>query len=85
MEKEILTPGQKAVIDGYLEAHKAGDTFDEEDCLLVSTQEIIDRLAQMCDFDLNTLSDYLASVGYKYHYDYFNDIHGWIFKYSDKD
>ena len=82
MEKEILTPGQKAVIDGYLQAHRPGDTFDEHDCMLVSTKELIDRLSTMCEYDLNTLSDYLASVGYRYHYDYINDIQGWIFDYS---
>lgn len=85
MEKEILTPGQKAVIDGFLEAHKPGDTFDKDDCLLFSTQDFIDQLARMCEFDLNTLSDYLASVGYKYYYDNINDISGWIIKYSDND
>ena len=85
MEKEILTPGQKAVIDGFLEAHRPGDSFDEHDCLLVTTQEIIDRLAPMCDYDINTMTDYLASIGYRYHYDYCNDIHGSIFKYSNND
>ncbi|MDE5850869.1 MAG: hypothetical protein K2H38_12070 [Muribaculaceae bacterium] len=83
MEKEILTPGQKAVIDGYLEAHKPGESFEQNRCLLFSTQEIIDELAPMCDFDLNTLSDYLASIGYRYHYDNNNGIHGWIFSFPD--
>ena len=85
MEKEILTPGQKAVIDGYLKDRKPGDSYEQEDCLLVSTQKVIDSLGSMCDFDLNTLTDYLASIGYKYHYDSLNDIHGWIFKFSNND
>lgn len=87
MEKEngILTPGQKAVIDGYLKAHKPADSFNVNTCRLYDTQTIIDDLSLMCDFTQNSLSDYLASVGCKFHYDERNGIFGWIFEFTEND
>lgn len=80
MEKEILTPGQKAVIDGYLQRYEPTDSFDAETCMLFDTRTIIDELSLMCDFDQNSLADYLASLGYKFHIVSDDGISGWILK-----
>lgn len=80
MEKEILTPGQKTVIDGYLQHYEPTDSFDAETCMLFDTRTIIDDLSQMCDFDQNSLADYLASLGYKFHIVSDDGISGWILK-----
>ncbi len=85
MEKEILTVGQKAVIDGYLQRYEPTETYDEETCTIFETTAIIDDLSQMCDFDRNSLADYLASLGYRFHLvtdkdSLFYGISGWILK-----
>lgn len=67
MENEILTPGQKAVIDGYLQRYEPTETFEEDSCTILETSAIIDEISNMCDFDRNTLADYLASIGYRFH------------------
>ncbi len=80
MEKEILTPGQKTVIDGYLQRYEPSETYDDETCILTDTQTIISELSPMCDFDLNSLADYIASLGYKFHTEQQDCISGWILK-----
>lgn len=80
MEKEILTPGQKAVIDGYLQNYEPSETYDSETCMLIDTRTIIDDLTQMCDFDQNSLADYLATLGYKFYILTEDGISGWILK-----
>lgn len=84
MEKEILTPGQKAVIDGFLKKFEPTEIYDPETCMLYDTQTIIDELSPMCDFDKNTLADYLASIGCHYHIipddEVLAGISGWILK-----
>ena len=85
MEKEILTPGQKAVIDGYLMKFEPTNTYDAVTCILIDTRTIIDDISPMCDYNQNTLADYLAAVGYRFHIvpdsdDFMSGISGWIFK-----
>lgn len=85
MEKEILTVGQKAVIDGYLQNYEPTETYDEATCTLMDTSTIINELSPMCDFDQNALTDYLASIGYRFNIISDQDsllvgIFGWILK-----
>ncbi len=85
MEKEILTPGQKAVIDGYLLQYEPTETYDEETCTLFDTATIINELSSMCEFEQNHLADYLASLGYRFYIITDEDsllvgIFGWILK-----
>ena len=84
MEKEILTPGQKAVIDGFLKKLEPTDNYNPETCMLYDTQTIVDELSPMCDFDKNILADYLASIGCRYHIipddDALAGLSGWILK-----
>lgn len=79
-ENELLTVGQTAVINGWLADYSPAESFDPETCVLFDTISIIKELGNMCDFDLNALSDYLASLSYRYHYVSKDGVGGWIFR-----
>lgn len=79
-ENEFLTVGQTAVINGWLADYSPAESFDPETCVLSDTISIVNELGNMCNFDLNALSDYLASLGYRYHNISTDGIGGWILR-----
>lgn len=77
---EQLSPGQKAVVDAYLESYEPSDLFDINEHILVDTQQMMLEMGTMCDFDANLLCDYLVEKGYRPHYENDDAISGWILK-----
>ena len=51
--------------------------------MLFDTRTIIDDLSQMCDYDQNTLADYIATLEYRFHFVTSDGISGWIFKVKE--
>lgn len=84
MEKEILTPGQKAVIDAYLADSEPSATYEAETCILMDTRSIASFLDPMCSFDENDLADYIASKGYTPYASNIDGNFGWILKMKQK-
>lgn len=82
-ELSQLTDGQKAVVDAYLENYEPAYPYDYDTCTLVDTQTMILEMKTMCRFDENMLCDYLASKGYRAHYEPDDALSGWIMKEKD--
>ena len=79
-ELNLLSEGQKAVVDAYLANYEPADTYDHEAHILVDTQTMILHMGTMCRFGENMLCDYLAQKGFRAHYEDKDAICGWIMK-----
>lgn len=82
-ELRVLTAGQKAVVDAYLEAYASTDYYDPDLDTLVDTQTMIMEMGAMCNFDENMLCDYLAERGYRVHFEKDDAVSGWILRDLD--
>lgn len=79
-ETKQLTAGQKAVVDAFLANYEPADVYDSTVHTLIDTQTMILEMQHMCDFDENTLCDYIAEKGYKVHFEITDCIGGWFLK-----
>lgn len=79
-DQNNLSIGQKAIIDGYLMPFEPTDVYVPGSCTIMDTQSIILELNAMCDFDSVSLSDYLASLGFKVYASIGDSTVGWILK-----
>lgn len=79
-ELRQLTAGQKAVVDVYLANFEPAETYNNNEHVLIDTQEMIIDMNGMCNFDYNLLCDYLAEKGYHPHFIADDALSGWIMK-----
>lgn len=82
-ELRQLTPGQKAVVDAYLANFSPAESYNFDRDTLVDTQTMILDMGTMCNFDENMLCDYLASLGFRAHYEKDDALSGWILTPKD--
>lgn len=73
-----LKPGQLLVLSDYLCDFIAHDEFDPKRYTLMTSEDIAYELQDMCDFDKDDISDYMADNGFKFSRFNGSCMHGWV-------